>query len=70
MLISAHQHRFRYAAPGPDRCWAQLVGGGNSLTENKFPTVMEGKVVDGKLRITVHNIFTGEVQETFDFKRR
>ena len=70
VLISAHQHRFRYAAPGPDRCWAQLVGGGTTLGEKGFPTVMEGKVVDGKLRITVHNIFTGEVQETFDFKKR
>ena len=70
VLISAHQHRFRYAAPGPDRCWAQLVGGGNSLKEKNYPTVMEGKVVNGKLRITVHNIFTGEVQETFEFDKK
>ena len=70
VLISAHQHRYRFGAPGPGRCWAQLVGGGNTLGEKNFPTVMEGKVLDGKLRITVYNIFTGEVQEMFDFNKR
>ena len=70
VLISAHQHRYRHSAPGPGRCWAQLVGGGRALAESGYPTVMEGKVVGGKLRITVHNIFTGEVQETIEFDKR
>ena len=70
VLISAHQHRYRHSEPGPGRCWTQLVGGGRALAESGYPTVMEGKVVGGKLRITVHNIFTGEVQETIEFDKR
>ena len=70
VLISAHQHRYRHSEPGPDRCWAQLVGGGRALAESGYPTVMEGRVVGGKLRIKVHNIFTGEVQETIEFDKR
>ena len=70
VLISAHQHRYRHSEPGPGRCWAQLVGGGRSLAESGYPTVMEGRVIGGKLRITVHNIFTGEVQETIEFDKR
>ena len=70
VVISAHQHRYRHSEPGQDRCWTQLVGGGRSLAESGYPTVMEGKVVGGKLRITVHNIFTGAVQETIEFSRK
>ena len=70
VLISAHQHRYRFGAPGPGRCWAQLVGGGNTLGEKNFPTVMEGKVLDGKLRISVYNSFTGSLLETFDFEKK
>ena len=36
IVIAAHQHRFRYDAPGEDcdgrpRSWAQIVGGGPDL---------------------------------------
>jgi hypothetical protein len=37
---------------------------------NGFPTVIEGKVVGGKLRMTVHNIFSGKVQDVFEFNPR
>lgn len=68
LVITAHMHRYRFDPPAPDRCWAQLVGGGNSMQEGDgFPTVIEGKVMDGRLRITVHNIFTGTVQNEFEF---
>lgn len=71
VLISAHMHQYRFDAPAPDRCWAQIVGGGNSMQEgNGFPTVIEGKVTGGKLRMTVHNIFSGKVQDVFEFNPR
>ena len=77
LIITAHQHRYRYDAPTKERPWAQIVGGGPEMGEegghkNKalFPTVIEGEVRDNRLRITIHNLLTGEVQDTFDFTKR
>ena len=44
-------------------------GGGPKLSEKAFPTVIEGKVEGRELRITVHNITTGAVQDSFSIKR-
>ena len=30
LVIAAHTHSYRYDEPTPDRCWAQMVGGGSS----------------------------------------
>ncbi len=70
LVVCAHQHCFRYNAPELGRPWAHLVGGGcNGECENKslFPTVIEGKVVDGKFAITVHDVLYGRIafHETF-----
>ena len=70
LLITAHQHRYHCDPPTEDRCWTQLVGGGADMKEKGYPTVMEGSVRDGRLRITVHNIFSGQVQESLEFERR
>ena len=71
VLIVGHLHRYRYYAPGADRCWAQLVGGGRDMKEGPgFPTVIEGKVLGDRLRLTVHNIFAGKVQDVFEFMPR
>ena len=70
LLITAHMHQFRVDAPGPQHRWTQVVGGGPEMRENGYPTVMEGRVADGKLRLTVHNVFTGKVQEVLTFNRR
>ena len=78
LIITAHQHQYRYDAPTPDRPWAQIVGGGpemgfTGIGENrrerpeKFPTVIEGEVKDGKLHIAIHNLLTGHVQDTYTF---
>ena len=37
---------------------------------DKFPTVIEGEVRDGQLFITIHNLVTGDVQETITFSPR
>ncbi|MBR1588292.1 MAG: metallophosphoesterase [Kiritimatiellae bacterium] len=70
LVVCAHQHCFRYNPPEPGRPWAHIVGGGcNGVNKNKnlFPTVIEGKVVDGKLSITVHDVLYKRIalQETF-----
>ena len=82
LIITAHQHRYRFDAPDSLRPWAQIVGGGPNLGvagkgENRhedsglFPTVIEGLVEnDGNLKINVHNLLTGKVMDTFTFAPR
>ncbi len=73
LVITAHQHRYRYDAPVSGRPWAQIVGGGPDLKskdQTLFPTVIEGAVRGGFLEITVHNIRTGGVQDRFFFAPR
>lgn len=70
VVITGHQHRYRYDASEPGRSWAQIVGGGPKMEERGFPTVIEGDIEAGLLRIRVHNILTGTVQDTFTFKKR
>ncbi len=67
LVITAHQHRYRFDAPTLDRTWAQMIGGGPDLNARSYPTVIEGQVLDGKLQIRVHNVFTGEIQDIQEF---
>jgi UDP-2,3-diacylglucosamine pyrophosphatase LpxH len=81
IIITAHQHRYRYDAPTATRPWAQIVGGGPIMgftgsgenrkeTPDRFPTVVEGLVKDGRLNIIVHNCVTNKVQESFTYEPR
>jgi hypothetical protein len=77
LIITAHQHHYRYDAPTNERPWAQIVGGGPEMgivdgkkRPEKFPTVIEGEVLQGQLHVTIHNLLTGEIQQAFDFKAR
>ncbi|MBR3857855.1 MAG: metallophosphoesterase [Bacteroidaceae bacterium] len=70
LLITAHQHCVRFDKPNEVHKWFQIVGGGPNMTgksEGHFPTVIEGEVRDGKLVVTVHNIYTGNVCGTVTF---
>ena len=74
LVITAHQHQFRYDAPTADRPWAQIVGGGPELgashgkpDASRFPTVIEGKVVGDKLVVTVHDVLNGRLAGRYDF---
>ena len=70
LVICAHKHKYRFDAPTADRPWAQIVGGGCELPEDvpeRFPTVIEGTVENGKLKITIHNLKTGVVQAEHHF---
>lgn len=69
LVVTAHQHRFRYDAPTATRPWAQIVGGGCELEgpEQRFPTVIEGRTVDGRLVVTVHDVRHGRVAGEYLF---
>jgi len=81
LIITAHQHRYSYDAPTAERSWAQIVGGGPEMGfsgsgENRrerpelFPTVIEGRVVNGMLQVQIHNLVSGKVQDTYTFTSR
>ena len=66
LVVCGHKHRFRYDPPTAERPWAQVVGGGPELgvargqpDATRFPTVVEGKVEDGRLRLIVHDVLNG-----------
>lgn len=81
-VICAHEHRYRYDAPTENRPWAHFVGGGpdfgpqkgadGKVTEDpsRFPTVIEGRVEDGRLRITAHDLYHRKVVGSFGFAPR
>ena len=63
LVVAGHKHRFDYFPADATRKWAMVIGGGPELgmsrgkpDERRFPTVVEGKVVDGKLRLLVHDV--------------
>jgi len=81
LIITAHQHRYRYDAPTADRPWAQIVGGGPDLgftgsgdnrkeDPGRFPTVIEGLIRRGRMEIRVHNLVTNTIQDRFTFRPR
>lgn len=68
LVVCGHKHRFRFDAPTADRRWAQVVGGGPELgvtrgkpDAGRFPTVIEGKVESGHLRLLVHDVLNHRV---------
>lgn len=68
-VIAAHQHRFRYDAPTAERPWVQLVGGGSELHSSqvgRFPSVIEGRVENGRLVLTVYNAQFGAIAGRYE----
>ena len=68
LVVCGHQHCFRFDEPTASRRWAQVVGGGPELgvrngrpDASKFPTVVEGKVEGGHLRLRVHDVFNDRI---------
>jgi len=81
LIITAHQHRYRYYAPTEERTWGQIVGGGPDTgytgegekwkaTPDRFATVIEGLVDHEMMRINIHNMTTGRIQESLTFAPR
>jgi len=76
LVIAAHKHRYRFDPATAARPWAQIVGGGPELgvkrgktDAGRFPTVIEGRVTDGKLVVTVHDVFNNRVAAEHVFTR-
>ena len=64
LVVSGHTHRFAYYAPSADYPWTQIVGGGcnaNPAVMPGFPTVVEGRVENGRLCMRVHNCVNGKI---------
>lgn len=64
LVVCGHQHAFRYDPADASRPWAQIVGGGPETGGNnpaRVPTVVEGRVVDGKLAVKVHDAEHGRL---------
>ena len=86
LVVAAHQHRYRYDAPDATRSWAQIVGGGPELgigwrrqpdgTRQKvsddglFPTVVEGFVEGGQLKVRVHDVLKNRIVGDFSYAPR
>lgn len=84
VVITAHNHRYRYDAPNADHKWGHIVGGGPELgfktlnwktgekvvDDGKFPTVIEGRVEGGRLRILVHDVFKKRLAGDFTYPPR
>lgn len=68
LIITGHQHKYRYDAPDDSHKWAQIVGGGPGPKEPaRFNTLIEGKVVDDKLKIIVYNIDKGIIVDSHEY---
>lgn len=72
LVVAGHKHRYRHDLPSPGRRWHQVVGGGHELgvargkpDDGRFPTVIEGVVKDGRLVVTVHDVFRKRIAEEF-----
>jgi len=68
LVVAGHKHRFDFFPADEKRPWAMVIGGGPELGKTGrgpdpalFPTVVEGKVADGRLRLVVHDVFNGRV---------
>jgi len=77
LVVTAHRHQYRYDAPNAEHAWAHIVGGGPELgmvhgkaDPTRFPTVIEGRVVDGKLVVKAHDVLAGRVVGTFAYEAR
>jgi len=77
VVVAAHEHEYRYDEPSADRPWAQIVGGGPEMgivrgkpAPERFPTVIEGKVEGGELKIVVHDVFNNRTAGVHRFRPR
>lgn len=64
LVITGHQHKFRYEAPCFDHSWAEIIGGGPEMTgpkaETDFPTLIDVRSAGGKLKVQVINMVTNK----------
>ena len=77
LVVAGHKHCYRHDLPSPGRGWHQVVGGGHQTrysqdksksNADRFPTVIEGKVKNGRLIVKVHDVYKKRVVETFELQ--
>ncbi|HPW75866.1 MAG TPA: FN3 domain-containing metallophosphoesterase family protein [Kiritimatiellia bacterium] len=71
LVITAHTHRFRFDAPTAKRSWAHMVGGaGCDVPPKGQLTVLEGRVIGDRLKLTAHNLTDGSTLGEHTFAPR
>ena len=81
VVIVGHMHEYRCDMADASRSWAQIEGGGfergvrnlgGSIVKNDgyFPTVIEGKVANGKLVVTVYDVWRNHIVGVHAFAPR
>jgi hypothetical protein len=71
LVVTAHQHKYRYHAPVAGRSWAQVIAGsGCDLKPGRELTVLEGKVADNRLKLIAHDLTSASVLGEYAFKPR
>lgn len=72
LVVAAHRHIYRFDPADATRSWPQIVGGGTGEKREKgqYPTVLEGKVEDGRLTVAVHDVLRDTVVATHAFAPR
>lgn len=71
LVITGHQHKFRYEAPCFDHNWAEIIGGGTEMkgdkSETEYPTLIDVKSSGGKLKVHVTNMVTNKKIAEYKF---
>ena len=71
VVITAHNHRFRYDEPTEDRPWAHFVGGGRTLNpKGDTAMIFTGTVEDEKMVLRVYRVSDGAALKEFKFDKR
>ncbi len=73
LVVASHLHKYRHDAPTATRSWTQIVTGGATWPSDppsKYPSVVEVKVEDGKMKVCVHNALTGKTAAEHVFEPR
>lgn len=73
LVVTAHQHAYRFDKPSEGRSWAQVVGGGpegTNASAGDFATLMDCNVDRGILHLRVYNIVSGQLIDEHQFAPR
>ena len=72
LVITGHQHRYRYEAPCFAHSWAEIVAGGPHMTGEKskdeFPTLVDVKVAGDCLKVRVFNMVDNKKIAEYKYK--
>lgn len=78
LVVTAHMHRYRHDRATASRPWDQIVGGGPELGGSRdsggwhadpslFPTVIDGRVLNGRLEVSVYDVLNNRLVESFSY---